>query len=166
MLLHETRNDDGIRSFFTDVWECYIKTLLNPFYAVDKPIKSTIFESRVRAIAKVQSLLVTNAAIPITTEFPCYFPLCRLFHWQNRWTSSCARSLSMVFNSNANVLLSYIRWMALWHDRQIDAPRVDISVRVKMCRLRRVRWVDRGIKWWNVNGIILSQSYILDQEWR
>jgi hypothetical protein len=53
MLLHETRNDDGIRAFFNDVWECYVKTLLNPFYAVDKAIKSTLFENKVRAIAKV-----------------------------------------------------------------------------------------------------------------
>jgi Sedlin, N-terminal conserved region len=56
MLLHETRNDEGIRAFFSDVWECYVKTLLNPFYAVDKSIKSPTFESRVRAIAKVISL--------------------------------------------------------------------------------------------------------------
>lgn len=53
MLLHETRNDDGIRAFFNDVWECYVKTLLNPFYAVDKAIKSTVFENKVKAIAKV-----------------------------------------------------------------------------------------------------------------
>ena len=53
MLLHETRNDDGIKSFFNDVWECYVKTLLNPFYAVDKVIKRTVFENKVKAIAKV-----------------------------------------------------------------------------------------------------------------
>lgn len=53
MLLHESRNDDGIRAFFNDVWECYVKTLLNPFYAVDKGIKSGVFENRVRGIAKV-----------------------------------------------------------------------------------------------------------------
>ena|SRR5208282_1258123 len=67
MLLHETRNDDGIRAFFNDVWECYVKTLLNPFYAVDKSIKSPIFESKVRAIAKVSpkqtQLLMTAISI-------------------------------------------------------------------------------------------------------
>jgi len=57
MLLHETRNDDGIRAFFNDVWECYVKTLLNPFYAVDKVIQSNVFENRVKAIAKVSSAL-------------------------------------------------------------------------------------------------------------
>jgi hypothetical protein len=25
ILLHETKNDDGIRSFFHDVWELYLK---------------------------------------------------------------------------------------------------------------------------------------------
>lgn len=25
VLLHEARNDDGIRSFFMDVWELYVK---------------------------------------------------------------------------------------------------------------------------------------------
>jgi len=63
MLLHETRNDDGIRAFFTDVWECYVKTILNPFYAVDNPIKSSVFESRVRAIAKVVIPWFANEAL-------------------------------------------------------------------------------------------------------
>lgn len=25
VLLHESKNDDGIKSFFTDVWEAYVK---------------------------------------------------------------------------------------------------------------------------------------------
>lgn len=67
-LLHETRNDDGIRAFFNDVWECYIKTLLNPFYAVDGTIKSPAFENKIKAIAKVWSFLCRlNAAILIDT---------------------------------------------------------------------------------------------------
>ena len=33
-------------------------------------------------------------------------------------------------------------------------------MRVKMLRLRRVRWVERGIRWWNVRGMERSQSWI------
>lgn len=71
MLLHETRNDDGIRAFFNDVWECYVKTLLNPFYAVDKPIKSTVFENRVRTIAKV-SIPILRYLSPLTDNSDIY----------------------------------------------------------------------------------------------
>lgn len=31
VLLHETRNDDGIRSFFLDVWELYVKVSRNVY---------------------------------------------------------------------------------------------------------------------------------------
>ena len=66
MLLHETRNDDGIRAFFNDVWECYVKTLLNPFYAVDKAVSSPVFEAKIRAIAKVFSQMAfLIVAIPV-----------------------------------------------------------------------------------------------------
>ncbi|KAK7695663.1 hypothetical protein QCA50_000299 [Cerrena zonata] len=52
VLLHETRNDDGIRSFFVDVWEVYVKTMLNPFHTAHTPIRSAVFDARVRASAK------------------------------------------------------------------------------------------------------------------
>lgn len=52
VLLHETRNDDGIRSFFLDLWELYVKTMLNPFHTAHTPIRSPIFDARVRASAK------------------------------------------------------------------------------------------------------------------
>ena len=83
MLLHETRNDDGIRAFFNDVWECYVKTLLNPFYAVDKPIKSPIFESKIRTIAKVSpKQTVTNDSViyseSIQDLFAVYFSIHRI----------------------------------------------------------------------------------------
>ena len=69
VLLHEARNDDGIRSFFLDVWELYVKvsyagavtlkgllncvqTMLNPFHTAHTPIRSAVFDARVRASAK------------------------------------------------------------------------------------------------------------------
>ncbi|EPT02878.1 hypothetical protein FOMPIDRAFT_1022734 [Fomitopsis schrenkii] len=52
VLLHEARNDDGIKSFFHEVWELYVKTMLNPFHTAHTPIRSTVFDARVRASAK------------------------------------------------------------------------------------------------------------------
>ncbi|KAJ6519613.1 Sedlin [Mycena sanguinolenta] len=52
VLLHEGKNDDGIKAFFTDVWELYVKTMLNPFHTAHTPIRSTVFDARVRASAK------------------------------------------------------------------------------------------------------------------
>lgn len=52
MLLHEVKNDEGIRQFLSEVYELYVKTLMSPFYKVDVPIRSSIFDARVRAAAK------------------------------------------------------------------------------------------------------------------
>ncbi|CAK5280137.1 unnamed protein product [Mycena citricolor] len=52
ILLHEAKNDDGIKAFFTDVWELYVKTMLNPFHTAHTTIRSSVFDTRVRASAK------------------------------------------------------------------------------------------------------------------
>ncbi|CAN6616806.1 trafficking protein particle complex subunit 20 [Trichomonascus vanleenenianus] len=52
LLLHETRNEDGIRQFFSDVYDLYVKTLLSPFYFTNQPIQSPIFDQKVRQLAK------------------------------------------------------------------------------------------------------------------
>ncbi|SCV72111.1 BQ2448_4805 [Microbotryum intermedium] len=52
ILLHEVKNDDGIRLFFQETWENYVKTLLNPFHELNSPISSPIFDARVKASAK------------------------------------------------------------------------------------------------------------------
>lgn len=52
LLLHDTKADDAIRQFFTDVYELYAKTLMNPFYEIDMKITSIVFDSRVRGAAK------------------------------------------------------------------------------------------------------------------
>jgi hypothetical protein len=48
MLLHDVRNEDGIRNFFHDVHELYVKVLLNPFYkvrAARPPCRSAAWQS-------------------------------------------------------------------------------------------------------------------------
>ncbi|KAG8911819.1 hypothetical protein FRC01_005512 [Tulasnella sp. 417] len=52
VLLHESKNDDGIKSFFMDVWENYVKTMMNPFHTAHTPIRSVVFDNKVRASAK------------------------------------------------------------------------------------------------------------------
>ncbi|KAI9186903.1 hypothetical protein LWI28_022073 [Acer negundo] len=52
MLLHDSRNDDGIKSFFQEVHELYIKILLNPLYLPGSRIASSHFDTKVRALAR------------------------------------------------------------------------------------------------------------------
>lgn len=52
LLLHEARNEDGIRLFCTDVHDAYCKLLMNPFYAPGTSISSREFDTRVRAAAR------------------------------------------------------------------------------------------------------------------
>ncbi|KYQ89232.1 trafficking protein particle complex subunit 2 [Tieghemostelium lacteum] len=50
MLLHEKKDEDPIRSFFTEVHDIYLKYLLNPFYTFNTPITSPTFDARVRKL--------------------------------------------------------------------------------------------------------------------
>ncbi|KZO89882.1 transport protein particle complex subunit [Calocera viscosa TUFC12733] len=52
VLLHEPKNDEGIRLFFMEVWENYVKLQLNPFHNYRTPIRSPVFDGRVRVSAK------------------------------------------------------------------------------------------------------------------
>ena len=68
VLLHEGKNDEGIRLFFNEVWEVYVKvsdaewilstpadheqTMLNPFHTAHSGIVSGVFDARVRASAR------------------------------------------------------------------------------------------------------------------
>ena len=51
LLLHDARNEDGIKAFFAAVHELYIRLALNPFYRLNTPITSSSFASRVRDLA-------------------------------------------------------------------------------------------------------------------
>jgi len=52
VLLHDNKNDDGIRLFFLDLWELYVKVLLSPFHTINTPIRNPLFEAKVRQSAK------------------------------------------------------------------------------------------------------------------
>ncbi|CCI48689.1 hypothetical protein ABG067_006214 [Albugo candida] len=52
LLLHDSRNDDAIKSFFLELYELYLKLLMNPFYEYDTKIASEIFDARVKTLAR------------------------------------------------------------------------------------------------------------------
>ncbi|XP_044741439.1 probable trafficking protein particle complex subunit 2 [Chrysoperla carnea] len=52
IMVHDTRNEDGIKNFFHDIYEAYIKYTLNPFYTVNSKIKSSLFEKRASLYGK------------------------------------------------------------------------------------------------------------------
>ncbi|KAJ8908864.1 hypothetical protein NDN08_005568 [Rhodosorus marinus] len=52
MLLHDARQDDGLKAFFNKLYEFFIKIALNPFYDDEEPIRSKAFSDRVRHLAQ------------------------------------------------------------------------------------------------------------------
>ncbi|KAI9837798.1 MAG: hypothetical protein M1819_006732 [Sarea resinae] len=44
--------EEAIRQFFVDVYEVWVKTLMNPFYHVDMEVRSPVFRNRVAAAGK------------------------------------------------------------------------------------------------------------------
>ncbi|KAL0092484.1 Sedlin [Phycomyces blakesleeanus] len=52
MLLHDQKSEDSIKNFFNEIYELYIKILMNPFYEKNFPITSQQFDVRVKAVAR------------------------------------------------------------------------------------------------------------------
>lgn len=44
--------EEAIRNFFVDVYDAWVKTVMNPFYRVNMEIRSPVFRQRVAASAK------------------------------------------------------------------------------------------------------------------
>lgn len=52
LLLHDGRNDDTIKAFFSEVYELYLKAILNPFQGPGSKIQSRTFDAKIRQLSK------------------------------------------------------------------------------------------------------------------
>lgn len=52
LLLHEGKGEDAIKNFFNEVYELFVKVVMNPFYESNQKITLQGFEERVKIAAR------------------------------------------------------------------------------------------------------------------
>ena len=52
LALIDTKNEDGAKSFFIDMYDLYVKTIMNPFYEPNTRINFPEFDSKVKDLVK------------------------------------------------------------------------------------------------------------------
>jgi len=52
LMLHNQKNEEGIKNFFQEMYETYIKYSMNPFYEHNTPIVSLSFEKKAQFYGK------------------------------------------------------------------------------------------------------------------
>ena len=52
LMVHDLVNEDGVRNFFIDVYEIWMRLRLNPFYTPDSEITNKQFILRVRSFGQ------------------------------------------------------------------------------------------------------------------
>ncbi|XP_055843845.1 probable trafficking protein particle complex subunit 2 [Episyrphus balteatus] len=52
IIVHDNKNDEGIKNFFNEMYETYIKHSMNSFYKINTPIKSPMFEKKAQLFGR------------------------------------------------------------------------------------------------------------------
>ncbi|CAG8448170.1 4685_t:CDS:2 [Diversispora eburnea] len=124
MLLHESKNEDGIRNFFNECYELYIKILMNPFYELNTRITSSSFDAKfipfstnnlrifltLRVlIRKATGVITARVAFQINELsflFVVFMPLSIFYHQENHMINPVRSNLSNTF---ANSLIWFVK---------------------------------------------------------
>mmetsp|Transcript_14610 Transcript_14610/g.39117 ORF Transcript_14610/g.39117 Transcript_14610/m.39117 type:complete len:137 (+) Transcript_14610:164-574(+) len=52
LLVHQSRHEDGVKGFFFELYDLFIKVVLNPMYSSAEPLQSPTFTAKVSALIR------------------------------------------------------------------------------------------------------------------